>query len=134
MRKAFKRYLGHIAEDSQHADAWKFSCTVGCEQVLLEALQGVRKHGLPSPEYQDTDGVATPPQRPIQVYTDPQLNTVQIPVLPTQVEVEVQLLKPRLNKRPKTEEIGYMRLHFGPLPDNSPDLNNPRRPHKRLAI
>ena len=32
MHKAFEEYLGHIAEDSRHADAWKFVCSVGCEQ------------------------------------------------------------------------------------------------------
>ena len=58
---------------------------------------------------------------------------MQISVLPTHVEVEVQLLKPKPNKRLKTEERGDMRLHFGPLPDNPPDVNNPKRPHKRQA-
>ena len=133
MRKAFQGYLGHIAEDSRHADTWKYACTVGCEQVLLEAWQGVRKQELPSPEYQDTDVAASLPQRSIQVCTDPQLDIVQIPVLPTHVEVEVQLLKPRPNKRLKSEESGDMRLHFGPLPDNPPYLNNLQRPHKRQA-
>ena len=133
MRKAFEGYLGHIAEDSRYADAWKFACTVECEQVLLEAWEGVRKHELPSPDSQDTDGAATSPQRSIQVCTDPQLNIVQIPGMPTHVEAGVQLLKTRPHKRLKTEGSGDMRLHFGPLPDNPPNLNNRKRPHKRQA-
>ena len=133
MRKAFEGYLGHIAEDSRYADAWKFACTVGCEQVLLEAWEGVRKHELPSPDSQDTDGAATSPQNSIQVCTVPQLNIVQIPGMPTHVEAGVQLLKTRPHKRLTTEGSGDMRLHFGPLPDNPPNLNNRKRPHKRQA-